>query len=168
MVDYKVFGWEYRDLCRQHITPERIADAVRALAQPRTPARGASSSRQRDVLSAEDIIVDLSPMHYGMQEKNPMEFIFFYSKYKPNGELVGVDLYTAEITASSECSPPGPGDISLLMPASFGEVLLRVYTRDVQYVITASSLPLSSSILDVGTLELSKLVIAKSCRPCPS
>lgn len=33
-----------------------------------------------------------------------------------------------------ECSALGEGDISLLMPASFAEVLLRIYTKDERYV----------------------------------
>jgi deoxynucleoside triphosphate triphosphohydrolase SAMHD1 len=37
------------------------------------------------------------------------------------------------------CSKAGPGDISLLMPASFGEVLLRVYTRDARRVTEIQS-----------------------------
>lgn len=32
-----------------------------------------------------------------------------------------------------ECSRAEPGDISSLMPATFGEVLLRIYTRDAQF-----------------------------------
>lgn len=32
-----------------------------------------------------------------------------------------------------ECSRAEPGDISSLMPATFGEVLLRIYTRDVRF-----------------------------------
>jgi len=107
-VDYKVFGWEYRELCREHITPERIAEAAREV--------HATHSQTGKLCSATDVIVDLSFMHYGMQEKNPMHSIKFYSKNNPN-----------------QCSIPESGDISLLMPAVFAEFLLRVYTKDVQY-----------------------------------
>jgi hypothetical protein len=34
----------------------------------------------------------------------------------------------------AECEHAQPGDYSMLMPSVFAEVLLRVYTRDVQYV----------------------------------
>ncbi|KIM78005.1 hypothetical protein PILCRDRAFT_608246 [Piloderma croceum F 1598] len=112
MVDYKVFEWEYRERCREYITPERIADAAQALSRSRSPDPRAKTEH----VLAKDIIVDLCPMHYGMQEKNPLDFINFYSKHNPN-----------------KCSVPGPGDISLLMPAVFGEILLRVYTRDARF-----------------------------------
>jgi len=91
-------------------------DAARVISRSLTPSPKNKNNGQENVLSAEDIIVDLSPMHYGMQEKNPLDFIKFYSKHRPN-----------------ECSIAEWGDISLLMPASFAEVLLRVYTRDVRY-----------------------------------
>lgn len=75
IIDYKAFGYEHRERCRQLITPERIADAAKAL------------SPHENAPSAEEVIVDICPMHYGMQEKNPLDFINFYSKRKPNGEL---------------------------------------------------------------------------------
>lgn len=76
MVDYKVLGWEYKDICREHITPQRIADSINAM-----PA-----NQKALKVPANDIIVDLSPMHYGMQDKNPLDFIHFYSKNHPNSE----------------------------------------------------------------------------------
>jgi hypothetical protein len=93
MVDYKVFSWDYRELCRQHITPESIADAARVISRARIPSPSSTNEndRQESVLSAENIIVDLSPMHYGMQEKNPFDFIKFYSKHRPNGELHAIN-----------------------------------------------------------------------------
>jgi len=90
MVDYKVFEWEYRERCREYITPERIADAARALSQSRSPDITENTEQQKHVL-AKDIIVDLCPMHYGMQEKNPLDFINFYSKHNPNSELPAAD-----------------------------------------------------------------------------
>jgi hypothetical protein len=47
--------------------------------------------QQEHVLSAKDIIVDLCQMHYGMQEKNPLDFINFYSKHNPNSKLAAID-----------------------------------------------------------------------------
>jgi len=55
-------------------------------------------------------------LHYGMGNTNPIDKIRFYSKRKPH-----------------ECSKAEPGDLSSLMPATFGEVLLRIYTRDVRF-----------------------------------
>jgi hypothetical protein len=86
MVDFKAVEWEHREHCRQYITPERIAEAARKIvAQSRFPALKSKSRRQGP--HADDIIVDLCPMHYGMQEKNPMDFINFYSKQHPDSEL---------------------------------------------------------------------------------
>lgn len=79
-VDYKVFRWEDRDVCRAHITPERIAEAARSL----------NAILGGELITAEDVIVDLTTMHYGMQEKNPLHFINFYSKNMPNSKRVFV------------------------------------------------------------------------------
>jgi hypothetical protein len=54
------------------------------------------------------------------------------------------------------------------MPAVFGEVLLRVYTRDARYVIIASYPPVYGSALDIGIMELFKPGIVKFCRRCLS
>lgn len=37
-------------------------------------------------LGSKHVIVDLSPMHYGMGDKNPLEKVKFYSKRNPNCE----------------------------------------------------------------------------------
>ena len=37
-------------------------------------------------LRASDIIVDFSRMHYGMQDKNPLDSIEWYASHSPNGE----------------------------------------------------------------------------------
>ena len=81
LVDYKVFDWEYRELCEQHITPESVVSAARELKDfPR-----ANNPEIVETLSPKHVIVDLSPMHYGMKEKNPLDSIKFYSKHNPNG-----------------------------------------------------------------------------------
>jgi len=126
-VDYKAFGWEYRELCRKHITPEHIVAAAKSLPPTSSSEAEIVDSLEAetvdslkagtvDSLEAKHVIVDFSPMHYGMEERNPLDFIRFYSKQKPD-----------------QCAQAGPGDLSILMPAVFGEVLLRVYTRDVRY-----------------------------------
>ncbi|KZP19123.1 HD-domain/PDEase-like protein [Athelia psychrophila] len=102
-VDYKVFRYQDLDVCRQHLTPERIAEAARRLQQVGT-------------ITADDVIVDLTTMHYGMKEKNPLDFINFYSKSMPN-----------------KCTSVKEGDVSMLMPISFAEVFLRVFTKDSQH-----------------------------------
>lgn len=37
-------------------------------------------------LREEHVIVDVSEMHYGMKEKNPLRFVKFYSKKHPDRE----------------------------------------------------------------------------------
>ncbi|KZT23172.1 HD-domain/PDEase-like protein [Neolentinus lepideus HHB14362 ss-1] len=110
-VDYKVFEWTYQDLCREYITPEKIVEAAKNLAVTR-PTTDADVAE----LSAKHVIVDLCPMHYGMKDRNPLDFIKFYSKRN-----------------ADRCENAGPGDMSYLMPSVFSEVLLRVYTKDERF-----------------------------------
>ncbi|KAF8271686.1 hypothetical protein EI94DRAFT_1872018, partial [Lactarius quietus] len=127
-VDYKVFDYEHRELLEENITAAGIvAEAKRACS-----ARFAhSASRldpgiddEDDAITLEDIgdltpdkvIVTFATMHYGMKDKSPLEFVKFYPKNRPN-----------------ECFSARRGDLSLLMPAHFAEVLLRVYTKDVRF-----------------------------------
>ncbi|KAF7979517.1 hypothetical protein HWV62_42088 [Athelia sp. TMB] len=92
-VDYNFFRFQERDVCREYITPERIAAAAQGMGTP---------------ITADDVIVDVTTMHYGMYEQNPLHFINFYSKNMPN-------------------------NMSMLMPTSFAEVLLRVFTKDSRF-----------------------------------
>lgn len=46
-----------------------------------------TSSSSVNQLAVSDVIVDLSPMHYGMKEKNPLDSVMFYHKNDPNSEL---------------------------------------------------------------------------------
>ncbi|KAI0002899.1 hypothetical protein BJV74DRAFT_813935 [Russula compacta] len=127
-VDYKVFDWEHRELLEESITAAGIvAEAKRACsARVGQPASGLDPEidNEVDVITLEDIsdltpdkvIVTFSTMHYGMKDKNPLEFVKFYPKNRPN-----------------ECFHARRGDLSLLMPKQFGEILLRVYTKDVRF-----------------------------------
>ncbi|KAI0030397.1 hypothetical protein K488DRAFT_35067, partial [Vararia minispora EC-137] len=123
-VDYKVFDYEDRDDLKELITPSAIVQTAKALqpgeiiqfddddddawAQADTDA---IKELQTD-LAEDDVIVSLSTMHYGMKDKNPLDFIKFYSKKRPN-----------------ECSKANRGDLSTLTPTVFAEVQLRVYSR---------------------------------------
>jgi hypothetical protein len=86
-VDYKVFGWDYRELCRDYITPERIVDAVKALHS--SSREDGEKNLNVDLLEKRHVVVDLAPMHYGMADKNPLNSIKFYSKHNPNGAWLG-------------------------------------------------------------------------------
>jgi len=74
-------------------------------------------------------------MHYGMKDKNPLDFVKFYPKTRPNGMLCCIQSVLNTIfNQQLECFHAQRGDLSLLMPKQFGEVLLRVYTKDVRFV----------------------------------
>lgn len=126
-VDYKVFDWEHRELLQENVTAAGIVAAAKKESSARVgPAPGVDTEidSEENVITPEDIrdltpdkvIVTFSTMHYGMKDKNPLEFVKFYPKTRPN-----------------ECFHAQRGDLSLLMPKQFGEVLLRVYTKDVRF-----------------------------------
>lgn len=54
-----------------------------------------------DVITAEDIgdltpdkvVVTFSTMHYGMKDKNPLDFVKFYPKSRPNGMLYCIQTF---------------------------------------------------------------------------
>lgn len=81
-VDYKVIDWPMRDCFRNHVTPERIVAAARNLSpEPSTPEQ---TDDDESTLNTQDVVVDFSLMHYGMKEKNPLDFVKFYSKSNQN------------------------------------------------------------------------------------
>jgi hypothetical protein len=79
-VDFKVVDWPMRSLFQTHITAARIVEACRSLSVITTPADDGDSS----TLQESDVVVSFSLMHFGMKEKNPLDFIRFYSKHDPN------------------------------------------------------------------------------------
>ncbi|KAI0062281.1 HD-domain/PDEase-like protein [Artomyces pyxidatus] len=133
-VDYKVFDWEHRTLLKQKITAEAIVAEAKLVCSdrsslPSSPLPEGVNYTERDEndddaispedvadLTADHVIVEHSKMHYGMQDKNPLDYIKFYHKNSPN-----------------HCAKAQRGDLSTLMPATFGEVLLRVYTKDIRF-----------------------------------
>jgi hypothetical protein len=100
-VDYKVVDWLHRDTFHENVTPERIvAEAKKAaevllkksidqaiMGQGLEKANDGDSFSIADYqsLTSNDVVVDFATMHYGMKEKNPLDFIEFYSKHHPNG-----------------------------------------------------------------------------------
>lgn len=167
-VDYKVIDWEHHGLIKREITAQKILDAAKArfaagLPAPSKPQvatkepREASESPtdvsdedQIDVddytgpavdiakLNVNDVVVDLSVMHYGMKEKNPLKSVRFYSKNNRDSRSFHFALWdSCQLTCFSwsECIPAAKGDYSSLMPRVFAEVLLRIYTKDSRYVL---------------------------------
>ncbi|KNZ80826.1 SAM domain and HD domain-containing protein 1 [Termitomyces sp. J132] len=111
MVDYKVVDWPWAEIFQNNITPEGIVEAARELSEEDPSIRELVKT-----LSVEHVICDFSLMHYGMKEKNPLDFVKFYSKRHPN-----------------EPSHAERGVYSNLMPQFFAELLVRIFTRDVDY-----------------------------------
>ena len=147
-VDYKVFDWEHRELLQESITSEDIvAEAKRECSARASSGQPAAEldleiDDESDDISPEDIedltkekvIVSFSTMHYGMKEKNPLNFVKFYPKDRPNGMQYYIRIVRTVSNQYLECRHARRGDLSLLMPQQFAEVLLRVYTKDVRYV----------------------------------
>jgi hypothetical protein len=147
-VEYKLFDWEHREFLQENITPEDIvAEAKRecsaraASGQPAAESDPETDDESDDIssediedLTKENVIVSFSTMHYGMKEKNPLDFVKFYTKREPNSMQYCVRVVSNAVSNQYlECRHVQRGDLSLLMPQQFAEVLLRVYTKDVRY-----------------------------------
>lgn len=52
------------------------------------------------LMTPDDVIVSLSPMHYGMMDENPILKVKFYSKSRPNG-MIHSYLYILHLTCPS-------------------------------------------------------------------
>lgn len=70
-VDYKILGTDMLEVCAEHVTPRRIVEAAGEL-------KGAEG------LSEQDVIIDLQTIHYGLEERNPLDAVRFYSKRSLN------------------------------------------------------------------------------------
>jgi deoxynucleoside triphosphate triphosphohydrolase SAMHD1 len=76
-VDVKVLPGRFKELWEPHLTPENIAAEA-----TRIPLVEGIDGAQ--TLKPEDIIVDWSTLHMGLKEKDPMQYVKFYSKQQPN------------------------------------------------------------------------------------
>ncbi|KAF7324433.1 hypothetical protein MVEN_02641100 [Mycena venus] len=63
-------------------------------------------------LTPDSVIVDHTTLHYGMKDKNPLDFVKFYSKRNPD-----------------TCAHAQKGDYSMLMPPIFAEVYLTIFSK---------------------------------------
>ncbi|KAJ8517378.1 hypothetical protein ONZ45_g5413 [Pleurotus djamor] len=112
--EWKTIDWDSQNLFKEKVTPERIVEEAKKISLDPTEAVELMNAQAN--LKPEHVIVDFSPMHYGMKEKNPMDYVKFYSKRHPD-----------------TCSYASHGDYSTLMPATFGEVLMRVYVKSPEF-----------------------------------
>lgn len=71
-----------KDICQQRITPQAIVATARRIVKEDNELYELVHEMEE-----EHVIVDLSSMHYGMKEHNPLKFVKFYSKRKPKREL---------------------------------------------------------------------------------
>ena len=132
-MDYKVFKWSQKAVCSQHITPKSIVEAAKSLLAD-------TDFENIHALDPKHVIVDLSTMHYGMGDKNPLDSVKFYSKHNPRSKPGIPQMWASDFLTDThlECQMAGPGDFSTLMPAEFGELHLHIYTRDSRYASYSS------------------------------
>ncbi|KAF7331095.1 HD-domain/PDEase-like protein [Mycena venus] len=107
-VDQRVIELERSKTFRIHITPLRIVEEARRLADPHLDLTE---------LTPDSVIVDHTTLHYGMKDKNPLDFVKFYSKRNPD-----------------TCAHAQKGDYSMLMPPIFAEVYLTIFSKHPQFV----------------------------------
>ncbi|KAJ7916305.1 hypothetical protein B0H13DRAFT_1998218 [Mycena leptocephala] len=110
-VDQRIIEWELREVFDKRITRERIVEEARRLAVQE------GTDVDLTDLTPDSVIVDQNMMHYGMKEKNPLDFVKFYSKHHPN-----------------TCARAQKGEYSMLMPPTFAELYLTIFTKHPQYL----------------------------------
>ncbi|RDX44748.1 HD-domain/PDEase-like protein [Lentinus brumalis] len=122
-VDYKVFEWELKKQIRATFTAESVVKAFKDLYANRASLapeqkEGLDNVKPEDAaeLRAEHVIIDLTERHHGMKNENPLDYMKFYSKHNPN----------RGVHANED-------DISVTLPRSFGELMLKVYTREARF-----------------------------------
>ncbi|KAG5637909.1 hypothetical protein H0H81_002737 [Sphagnurus paluster] len=113
LVDFKLVDHPWVDVIKEYITPEKIVAAAKALP---VPGDDASISILAGTLSPDNVICDFSLLHYGMKGDNPLDSVKFYSKRHPNRAIVA-----------------DRGVYSTLQPQYHCELLVQIFTKDVQY-----------------------------------
>ncbi|KAJ3988712.1 HD-domain/PDEase-like protein [Lentinula detonsa] len=120
-VDMKWVNWEDRNMYRQLVTEQRILECAREaydellkVQRQEMDESWREAGLTLDDLTADDILVEQSTLHYGMKEENPLNFVKFYSK-------------------TGNCDQADGGDYSTLRPLVFAEVLLRVFTKKEEF-----------------------------------
>lgn len=147
-VDYKIIDWDDKEFCQAQITPGSIVHAAKHANLP-----GVEENLVAE-LTVDHVIVDVSKMHYGRGVDNPIYQVKFYSKHNPN-----------------VCRRAESGDVSLLMPEKFCELLLRVYTKEERFiglVQAAYRHVLRSFPMPGGTAETATIVPTPPATEAPS
>ncbi|KAK7046019.1 hypothetical protein VNI00_007014 [Paramarasmius palmivorus] len=116
LADFKCFPWKGDDAeyVKANVTASAILAAIRNKFKD-----GVVDGTWIDLaeLTEEDIIVDLTLMHYGMKSKNPLESVRFYKKSEPSRSFKARN-----------------GDYSTLRPPVFAEYKLQIYSKKSLYV----------------------------------
>ncbi|KAF8522437.1 hypothetical protein BU17DRAFT_64366 [Hysterangium stoloniferum] len=123
LVDKTFLAWESRNKWRSQYTPECIVETAKTLRGPEIDEPGVEQLIKE--LKKDHIVVDVTELHHGMGDKYPLENCKFYGKYSP-----GIHAQRGIIEAFP---PRREADISYLLPREFGEVLIRVFTRDSKF-----------------------------------
>ncbi|EIW62271.1 HD-domain/PDEase-like protein [Trametes versicolor FP-101664 SS1] len=123
-VDFKVFPWHCKKSLADTFTPDSVVAAFKKLYGQRGELKHESSDiselehveEYANELSPDHVIIEVTGRHHGMGNLNPLGFVKFYSKHNPNK---GVEA--------------NPDDVSVTLPGAFGEIMLRVYTREPRF-----------------------------------
>ncbi|KAM5540654.1 hypothetical protein V8D89_005685 [Ganoderma adspersum] len=115
-VDFKVFAWDQRAELKALFTPESVVKAFKAKYAEDPALHNAEVDALAKEFSPDHVIIDVTERHHGMKNENPLDFMKFYSKRHPD----------RGIHANED-------DISVTLPRAFGEIQLRVYTRDARF-----------------------------------
>ncbi|KAG8865395.1 hypothetical protein FRB96_000285 [Tulasnella sp. 330] len=75
--------------------------------------RTESMDLDEEALTADDVIIDFSTLHFGMKDSDPLEHVSFYGKGNMN-----------------VCLPVRPDESGYMRPERFQEVILRCYATD--------------------------------------
>lgn len=109
-VDKKWVKWEERKTYRQLVTEQHILECAHE-AYDQLPKGDrkemdlawAADGLSIDKLTVDDIVVEHCIMHYGMKEKNPLDFVKFYSKLKPDGGFMSGAHFLSHISCRILC-----------------------------------------------------------------
>ncbi|KAJ8076162.1 hypothetical protein PM082_022147 [Marasmius tenuissimus] len=120
LTDFKCFPWNVDDKAyiQEKVTSKAIVDAAEVMFGGPEPEITAADGSCVDIseLTEDRVIVDLTLMHYGMKEVNPLKKVRFYNKSNPS-----VSFRAQQ------------GDYSTLRPAVFAEYKLQIYSKEAKF-----------------------------------
>nr|GAT43933.1 predicted protein [Mycena chlorophos] len=128
-VDERFIEWGETRAYMDGVTSERIVEEALRIAEDEMD----ESSLALSELTPESVVMDMSILHYGKKEANPLDKVKFYSKHNPN-----------------QSARAQRGDYSTLMPQYFAELKLSLFTKLPQYfgLVQAGWRAVSASIIE--------------------